>query len=285
MSVTAIVVNYNAGEALRCCVQSVLSGTVTPRVMVVDNASTDGSADRLRGLYGNRGGVEIISNASNLGFARAVNAAAVELDSDFMLVVNPDCVLERNTLEAMLRAMEADAGAALAAPAVRDSRGRLEKSAARRFPTPWNSLVTMSGLWRLLPFLKGVPMHPRRIPRETARVEAVSGACMLIRRAVFMELGMMDEGYGLHCEDLDLMYRMRQAGWHCLYVPSGSAVHEQGVSSRSRPLWVHRQKHAGMARFFRKFQAAGYPPPVRWLVFAGIWARYLLLLPLAWLRR
>lgn len=285
MSVTAVVVNFNAGEALARCVQSLVSGSVVPEVKVVDNASTDGSAEALRGMYGNQGGVEILSNSSNLGFAKAVNAAVKALDCEFVLVINPDCTLERESLEKLMWAMEHDESAGLAAPAVHGAGGRLEKSALRRFPRPLNSLVTMTGLWRLFPFLKGVPVHPARIPAETVRAEAVSGACMLIRRRALMELGMMDEAYGLHCEDLDLMYRMRQAGWHCLYVPGASASHEQGVSSRSRPLWVHRQKHRGMVRFFSKFQAADYWPPFRWLVYVGVWLRYLLLWPLVWLKK
>jgi GT2 family glycosyltransferase len=108
---------------------------------------------------------------------------------------------------------------------------------------------------------------------------------MLLDRKVITELGLFDEGYGLHCEDLDLMYRLRNAGWQCLFVPAASAVHEQGVSSRSRPFWVHRQKHLGMARFFRKFQAAEYGPPIRWLVYSGIWARFVLLSPIVWLKK
>ena len=91
--------------------------------------------------------------------------------------------------------------------------------------------------------------------------------------------------YGLHCEDLDLMFRLQQAGHDCLFVPQARAVHQQGVSSRSRPLWVHWQKHRGMQRFFRKFQASDRSLPVRGLVLAGIWARFALTAPLAILRR
>ena len=94
----------------------------------------------------------------------------------------------------------------------------------------------------------------------------------------------MDEAYGLHCEDLDLMYRLQQQGNHCVYVPAARVFHQQGVSSRSRPFWVHRQKHLGMQRFFRKFQAKRYPLPMRWMVVAGIWLRYFLTLPLVLLR-
>jgi hypothetical protein len=103
---------------------------------------------------------------------------------------------------------------------------------------------------------------------------------MLLRKDAFFAIGGMDAEYRLHCEDLDLMYRLHQAGHRCLLVPDAVAVHDQGTSSTSRPLWVHWQKHRGMQRFFDKFQAANHALPVRWVVRAGIWLRFLLTLPL-----
>ena len=107
---------------------------------------------------------------------------------------------------------------------------------------------------------------------------------MLLKYSAFDEVKGLDSNYGLHCEDLDLMYRLRQRGYHCLLVPAARVYHRQGVSSRSRPLWVHWQKHLGMQRFFRKFQARSHAFPVRWLVLAGIWLRFAATLPLALLR-
>ena len=288
MRVTAIVVNFNAGEALQRCVQGLLSGSLPPRVLVVDNASTDGSAAKLRQLYGSRPELEILFNPGNLGYAPAVNHAVRLGDAEMVLVINPDCVIGPDGLRQLKMALDADSQAALAAPAVRDSKGRQERAALRRFPDPWNSLVTFSGLWRLgrwLSWLRGVPLDARRAGTEPFRAEAVSGACMLIRRQAMLEVGLFDEAYGLHCEDLDLMFRLREAGWHCLYVPGAEATHEQGVSSRSRPYWAHWQKHLGMARFFDKFQAQHHAAPVRWLVHAGIWLHYLASLPLVRARK
>ena len=119
---------------------------------------------------------------------------------------------------------------------------------------------------------------------DTTRVEAVSGACMLVRTAEFFAAGCMDGAYGLHCEDLDLMYRLHQRGFHCLFVPSARVFHAQGISSASRPVWVHWQKHRGMQRFFVKFQAQQTSHPLRWLVIAGIWIRFAVTLPLTWFR-
>ncbi len=288
MSVTAIVVNFNAGDALRQCVQALLNGSLVPGVVVADNASTDGSASELRSLYGKFPGLEILFNPTNLGFAAAVNACAKSVSADWALIINPDCEVAPDALEKLLEAVRQDERAALAGPLVRDADGRPERASLRRFPDPWNSLMTFSGLWRLgrwIPLVRGVPVNPAALPEETVEAEAVSGACMLVRRAALEDIGYMDEGYGLHCEDLDLMYRLREAGWRCLFVPQAAAVHGGGVSSRSRPMWVHTQKHLGMQRFFRKFQARRYPPPVRWLVHAGIWLHYIALAPVAWLKR
>ena len=107
---------------------------------------------------------------------------------------------------------------------------------------------------------------------------------MLIRASLFEKLGGMDESYGLHCEDLDLMYRASQQGMHCLRVPSARVFHDQGLSSKSRPSWVHWQKHLGMQRFFIKFQAGQHALPVRWLVLAGIWVRFAVTWPLIWMK-
>ena len=288
MSITALVINFNAGPALQRCVQSLVDSTIQPQIVVVDNASTDGSAEHLRDLYGDFPDIEILFNPANLGFARAVNAAVTQLGSDQVLVINPDCVIHREALALMQQALVADARAALAAPLVRNNDGKVERAALRRFPDPWNSLMTMTGLWRLghwIPALRGVPVNTGELPGGVVRAEAVSGACMLIRVDAMLEVGLMDEAYGLHCEDLDLMYRLQQAGWHCLLVPAAASVHTQGVSSKSRPIWVHTQKHKSMARFFRKFQASDHWLPMRWLVYTGIWLRYLLLWPLVWIRK
>ncbi|MFT5140221.1 MAG: GT2 family glycosyltransferase [Lysobacterales bacterium] len=288
MAVTAIVINFNAGNALKACIQALMSGSVKPVIMLVDNASTDGSAAQLRGLYSNQAGLEIIDNPSNIGFARAVNACIENINSSYILIINPDCFIHHDGLDRLLTALNNDDRAALAAPYIANKTGKYEKASLRRFPDPWNSLMTLSGLWHLgrwIPVFQGVTVNPGSLPVETCQAEAVSGACMLIRHSALLEVGLLDEAYGLHCEDLDLMYRLRQGGWHCLFVPSASAVHEQGVSSKSRPLWVHRQKHHGMSRFFSKFQATNHWLPVRWLVYTAIWIRFILLWPVVWLRK
>ena len=286
-AIRVIIVNYNAGEIIIHCIQSVLASTERVDITVYDNASSDSSMSQVRSRFERSEHVEIIQGTENIGFSKAVNAASASGIEEYILILNPDCELLSGSLESLKRALENDPGAALAGPMVVDRSGMAQKGTLRHFPDPWNSFLTFSGLWRLgkrFSFFEGVNLHQAQLPDRTMVAEAVSGACMLLRRKQFVQAGGMDEGYGLHCEDLDLMYRLRLEGFHCLFVPEARVFHQQGVSSGSRPFWVHRQKYLGMQRFFRKFQADRYPAPLRWLVIAGIWLRYAFTLPLVLVR-
>ena len=288
MSIETIIVNYNAGKSLQQCVSALLASTIHSKVYVVDNASDDRSAENLHNLYGNQQGVEFLFNPGNIGFAPAVNAVARRSKADWILILNPDCILEPETLGNLKTALEQDPQAGLAGPAVRDENGQIQRATLRRFPDPWKSLMTASGLWRLgkwFPVFHGVEVDVSQLGDSAISCEAVSGACMLARRDALEDVGFMDEGYTMHCEDLDLMYRLKLKGWHCLYVPLANSVHQQGVSSRSRPTWVHFQKHRGMIRFFKKFQAESTIFPIRVLTYAGIWLRFIVLWPLVLIRR
>jgi len=282
-----IIVNFNAGPLLTQSVRSVLAAPEDTRILVADNASTDDSVDAVQQRFGQLENVEIHLNADNLGFARAVNAAfrtarGAEA-AEYLLILNPDCELLDGALSFLIEALQSDSESALAGPMVVDDHGAVRKATFRQLPDPWRSFVTVTGLWRLgrwFPAFAGVELPSGQLPDVNTQAEAVSGACMLIRRSLFDQLGGMDEAYGLHCEDLDLMQRIRLHGYHSVFVPAARVCHQQGVSSRSRPFWVHRQKHLGMLRYFRKFQADQYLLPVRWLVIAGICLHWAALLPL-----
>jgi hypothetical protein len=289
-AVAAVVVNFNAGDALARCVESVLAQKLGVRLVVVDNASSDGSADRVGELYGRRDDVRVLRNDDNPGFAHAVNQGAADpacRDARYLLILNPDCEFMPGALRSLLAALEANPEAGLAGPLVVDRDGQPMRGTLRRFPDPWRSFMQFSGLWRLgrrWPLFQGVE-PVAALPSALTEAEAVSGACMLLRREAFDDAGGLDPDYGLHCEDLDLMYRLREQGKPSLFVPAARVYHLQGLSSRSRPVWVHWQKHRGMQRFFTKFQAGRYAWPLRWTVVAAIWARFALTLPLALLRR
>jgi hypothetical protein len=105
-------------------------------------------------------------------------------------------------------------------------------------------------------------------------VEAISGAFMFVRREALEQVGPLDEGYFLHCEDLDWCMRFQQAGWQVLFVPDVEVTHYKGHSSKHQPIKILWHMHRGMVRFYRKFFRARYPLPLMWLVVAGVWVRF-----------
>ena len=168
-----IIVNYNAGEALAHCVQSVLAQQEPVHITVVDNASTDDSLASLHNTMGSPENLSVIANGENLGFARAVNAASRNLGKDgkYLLILNPDCEMLPGSLADLCSALDGDPRAVLAGPAVVDRDGQAMRGTLRRFPDPWSSLMTFSGLWRLgrrVPAFKGIEMSGQ-LPPVTAQ--------------------------------------------------------------------------------------------------------------------
>ncbi len=258
------------------------------RLVVADNDSTDGSCEVLRSRFRDNERLQILENPQNLGFGRAVNAVSRRDSEEWLLILNPDCVLQAGALGRLRQALEDDPQAALAAPLVVGGDGRVQRGTLRTFPDPGRAFSTATGLASLagrFGVFPGVDRSQGPIPDSTVPAEAVSGACMMVRGRAFDELGGFDTGFEMHFEDLDLMYRIRQRGWHCLLVPKALATHEQGTSSRSRRWWVHRQKHRGMQRFFDKHGLGGAGPVSRGLLRAAIWTHYVLTLPRVWARR
>lgn len=287
-SCRVIIINYNAGQALLRCVASVLATREPLNIVVVDNQSSDGSCEVLRSRFGSAPRLSILENPVNLGFGPAVNACASTATEPFLLILNPDCELFPQTLRQLREALERDESAALAAPRIVDAKGKVMRGTLRRLPDPWRALMTGSGMSRLaewFPVFSGVEVPAKAFPQQTRQAEAVSGACMLVRTEVFRSLGGFDESFTMHFEDLDLMARIRQIGMHCLLVPQVNAIHQSGVSSASRPLWVHRQKHLGLQRYFHKHGNGHHGAISRYLVTAANWLHYLLGLPFALFRQ
>ena len=145
-------------------------------------------------------------------------------------------------------------------------------------PTPWRSLVRAFGLYR---FADRWPslffdfyLHNQPLPDAPVEVEAISGALMLIRREALKDVGPLDEGYFMHCEDLDWCMRFRQRGWKIMFVPDARVIHHQGTCSRTKPVFVEWHKHKGMMRFYNKFFRHHYPGILLWIIGFGVWLRF-----------
>lgn len=272
--ISTIIVNYNAGEFLRSCVDSLLNCPLETEVIVVDNASTDDSLDALAGLPN----VQIIKNATNVGFATACNVGIRVASAPFLLFLNPDCFFKPDTLIRLLEAMRFDERVGMVGGLLVNPDGTEQAGGRRAIPTPWRSFVRAFGLarfadrWPRLFF--DFHLHKQPLPNHNIEVEAISGACMMVRREAIQDVGEWDERYFLHCEDLDWCMRFRQKGWKILFVPSARVTHALGVSSRSRPIFVEWHKHKGMIRFYRKFFRRQYPGVLMGLVALGVWLRF-----------
>jgi GT2 family glycosyltransferase len=276
--ISVVVVNYNAGQFLIDCVQSALP--VVDEIVLVDNASKDGSVDRCLQQFADEPRLKIVRNPRNLGFAVACNAGFQRAQGDVVLFLNPDCQLDAAAVSEMLQVLQSDAAIGMVGGLLVNADGSEQGGGRRAVPTPWRSFVRAFGLsrfasrWPKLFF--DFHLHKQPLPTHPIEVEAISGACMLVKRQAVEAVGLWDEGYFLHCEDLDWCMRFRLAGWTILFVPSAVVVHALGVSSRSRPIFVEWHKHKGMLRFYRKFFRHQYPGILMSLVAAGVWLRFAL---------
>ena len=280
MKVDVIIVNFNSGAHLCECVQSVLASTIPTKIFVVDNHSSDSSLTLLKRLIGGDPGVRIVENGENLGFARANNLALPETTADHLLFLNPDCIVQPDTLERMLAVMAAHPEAGIAGCLIRNPDGSEQAGCRRNTPTPFRSLIrvlNLSGRFCRHSEHNSLNLAGQPLPDHPAPVEAISGAFMLVRREALEQVGPMDEHYFLHCEDLDWCMRFRMAGLQILFVPDVEILHNKGACSADRPVRVEWHKHRGMIRFYRKFFRTRYPAGVMYLVVLAVWTRFALL--------
>ncbi len=273
-TISAIIVNYNAGALLRGCVTSLLNCQMEIEIIVVDNASSDGSLDGLSAFPQTR----IIRNPANVGFAAACNIGAWVASAQCLLFLNPDCYLQPSAVTELLAELQSNERVGMVGGLLVNPDGTEQAGGRRAMPTPWRSFVRAFGLvrfanrWPRLFF--DFHMHKQLLPNNPIEVEAISGACMLVKRKAIEDVGLWDEGYFLHCEDLDWCMRFRQKGWKVMFVPSARVTHARGVCGRNRPVFVEWHKHKGMMRFYRKFFRHQYPGVLMGLVAVGVWLRF-----------
>jgi GT2 family glycosyltransferase len=231
--VAAVIVNYNAGDALTAAVQSLVADeAVDWDVVVVDNASIDGSVDAVSLTFPS---VRVIRNAANVGFGRGVNQGVAATTAPLVLLLNPDCVLRISATETLAAALDVAPDCAIVGPRILDLDGR-EQGSARGDPDMFTGLFGRTSMLRRL--LPGSALARRNVVSEalpsgeaSRTVDWLSGACMLVRRSAFEAVGGFDERYFLYWEDADLCRRLRKARHQIRYVPAAEAVHQVGRSS------------------------------------------------------
>ena len=274
-----VIVNHNTRHLLRACLTTVEGHILTSdaTVIVVDNASSDGSVEMVRSEFPR---VSLIANGENVGFARANNMAIEASDSETVLLLNPDAFPRERALDELRSVLRSDNRIAVAGPRMYGGDGRLLAS-AHCFESLGRLAATALGIHELLPssalrwaarFL-GRTGDLHRVNYEAVapvEVDWVSGACMMVRRSALAEVGLLDERYFMYMEDEDWCRRFKNAAYRVVYVPSAEVTHLVGTSSSSKlcrarayldsRLTYHKQYNP---RLYRVFSLLSYLYAVR----------------------
>lgn len=289
-AVTVVIVNFNSGPHLERCLESVradLDG-VEWTGMVIDNASMDGSADK--GADGGADGradksadegarrLTVIRNMTNVGFGAAVNQAARQTSGALLWLINPDCRVERGAFEMLRQTLARDSRCAITAPQLLNADGSTQES-ARGEPTAWTGLFGRHGLMtRFFPEAAAAKrnLRAREIVAsgvETADVDWVMGACMLVRRDVFDRVHGFDERFFLYWEDTDLCRRIRDLGYVVRYVPRARVEHVGAASSRTASRMAGRAFHRSAYLYYTKHTVRSRWHPARPLAWVALTVR------------
>lgn len=269
--IAAVVVTYQSAETIELCLQRLRAADGVVQIRVVDNASSDGTLEVVQRHALADPRVRFIANPDNPGFGTACNQGADDCASPWLAFINPDCMVEADTLARLRAHAQACAREALLGADLVDEVGVRDGAARRRDPD-FAAMLRHPAARRLAVAADDT--------QTLQAVPAISGALMFMPRALIERIEGFDQGYRLHAEDLDLCRRARDDGAFVAVANDVRVVHVRGVSSRSRPVFVEWHKHRGLARYFRKFEASRRGVLVRCCVYAMIWARF----PLAALR-
>ena len=272
MDLSIIIVNWNTSDLLARCLSSLEQeafGDVAPQceVFVVDNASTDGSRQRVRDEFL---WVSLIENEKNLGFAQANNLALAQAQGEFVLLLNSDTRLLPGALQALLAFMAAHPPAGACGARLLNADGSLQPS-CQPMLTPEREFWRLSFLDMLLPRATyRMASWPVDQPRQ---VEIIKGACLLLRRAALDQIGRLDEAYFMYTEEVDLCYRLAQAGWELWWVPQAQVIHYGGASSRQAAEAMYLQLYRSKVQFYRKFGGERRARRFKRLVRLAYWPR------------
>lgn len=248
--ISVVIVNWNTKDLLRACLESVYKypPAVDFDVVVVDNASTDGSQEMVKANFPQ---ARLIQNEANVGFAKANNQAIRESKADFVLLLNSDAEVLEDSINGLYNLLTKNPKVAVVGPLIKNPGGRIEESCGA-IQTPLAIIATK--LYRLSPtlfrFMRSWTSH--RVPVGLEKVGWVTGACMMLRKAALDESGLFDENIFMYFEDADLCYRIGRMGWDVLVDSSIEIFHHRGASDsgqkKSNPayrksMWYFYKKH------------------------------------------
>lgn len=271
MNLSIVIVNYNTERLLRGCLQSVYAGANgTPfDVWVVDNNSRDKSVAMLRSEFPQ---VNVVQNASNVGFSKANNMVIARSDADYVLLLNPDTLIVEDAIEQVLKFMEEHREVGICGCRVLNTDRTLQLACRRSVPTPKVAFYRLTGLSRLFPRSPVMARYNMTYadPSQTHEVDAVSGAFLMIRREAVRDIGPLDERFFMYGEELDWCLRAKRAGWSVMYYPGAEIIHYKGESTKYNSRKAALEFYRAMYLFHKKHFARECSPVVNAMIYTGI---------------
>lgn len=267
-----IILNYNVKDLLLKCLESIFKNRKEQdrwQVMVVDNASSDGSVEEVRKRYKD---IEIVENKSNLGFAAGNNVGVKYAKAPVILFLNPDTVVIDDAIQKSLKYLlsNPDIGALTCRVELPD--GRLDYSCHRGFPTPWNSFCYFSGLAKLFPYsplFAGYTASYLDI-RTTHEIDCLTGAFLMVRKIAGDQIGWWDTDYFFNGEDIEFCFSLKEKGWKIYFYPQVKIIHYKGSSAGQEKAKAISHGVSAMRIFYKKHYYDKYPPILRNLILAAI---------------
>jgi GT2 family glycosyltransferase len=277
-NVEAVIVNYDSESHLARCLAALHAQTDLMGILIVDNGPLSRALPDLA-ITGRR--TRVVRNRRNVGFARACNQGFRLTEAEWVLLVNPDCVLGRDALSGMLRCAVSRPRVAAVGPRLSNADGSLQTS-AYTLPTLTQSLANLFGLKALVPAgllrrtagrLLGSVFGQFSMHDAETEVEMVTGACALLNRRALREVGLFDPGFFLYNEEKDWCERARLLGWHIWFTPGASALHHIGGSGSPTSPTAFRHRSLGMLRYYAKHRSPRSLSILRRAVALSAWIR------------
>ncbi len=259
MNLSIIIVNYNVKEFLQNLIHSIrkAAGELTYEIIIVDNASDDGSVEFIREKFPS---VKLIVNDKNLGFSKANNIGLAAAQGKYLLLLNPDTLVREDTLQKMIDFFKDTPDAGLAGCKILNPDGTLQLACRRSFPGPWTSFCKVTGLSTLFPNSRIFARYNLTYldENQTYEVDAISGSFMMMTRDVYKKVGGLDEQFFMYGEDLDLCYRIQKSGYKVYYVHSTQIIHYKGESTKRSSLDETKIFYEAMNLFVKKHLSSSF---------------------------
>ena len=258
--ISVVIVSYNVKDYLEKCIQSILKFSVGSsfEIIIVDNSSTDGSNEMLKGINSKK--IKLIFNGKNLGFAKAVNIGLRHSNGDFVLLVNPDTVFIENIASKLKKYIEENKMVGIIGCKVLNTDKSFQISSRRNFPYLYSLAFKLIGLSKWFPRSKIFSSYNLTYLDENiiSKNISVSGSCMMFKREIIKKIGLFDERFFLYFEDTDFCFRTIKAGYKVVYYPEAQIIHHKSASSKKNILEAKNHFDQSFLEFYKKYKDEYY---------------------------